>query len=266
MPLPLPDFLERLGAGLLLAAAVAALAWRARLLAPSGAAAAALVGAAAVGAGWGWGALLVLYFVLAAGLSRVGAATKARRTGAVVAKGGARDAVQVLANGLPFALAALAAIALPDPRWALAAAGALAASAADTWATEIGTLLGGTPRSLRTGRPVPVGSSGGVTVAGSLAAVAGALAIGVLARLLGFPPAVVPAALAGGLAGAWGDSLLGATLQARRHCPRCDAPTERNVHPCGERTRPAGGLPWLDNDLVNLLAATLGGATALLWA
>ena len=245
---------------------MALLAWRARSLSASGAATAAAIGALAVGAGWGWGALLVLYFVLSSALSRVGAAAKERRTGDVVAKGGPRDAMQVLANGLPFAVAAAGTIVAPDPRWALAAAGGLAASAADTWATEIGTLAGGTPRSVRGWRPVPPGTSGAVSLAGSLAAVAGALAVALLARLLGWPAAVVPAALVGGVAGAWGDTLLGATVQARRHCDRCDRFTERNVHGCGERTRPAGGLPWLDNDLVNLLASSLGAVVALLWA
>ena len=244
---------------------MAAAAWRVRALAGSGAVAATMVGAVAVGAGWGWGALLVLYFVLSSALSRLGAEAKARRTGDVVAKGGARDALQVLANGLPFAAAAVAAMLAPDPRWALAGAGALAASAADTWATEVGTLLGGTPRSVIGGRPVPPGTSGAVSAAGSLAMVAGALVVALLARVLGWPPAVVPAALVGGVAGAVADTLLGATLQARRRCPRCDASTERIVHGCGTTTRPAGGLPWLDNDLVNLLASAVGGAVALAW-
>ena len=245
---------------------MALLAWRARSLSRSGAAAATVVGAIAVGAGWGWGALLVLYFALSSALSRVGAAAKARRTGDVVEKGGARDAMQVLANGLPFTLAAVGAMVAPDPRWALAGAGGLAASAADTWATEVGTLVGGTPRSVRGWRPVHPGTSGAVSLAGSLAAVAGALAIALVARLLGWPAAVLPAAVAGGVAGAWVDTLLGATVQARRHCARCGRLTERNVHGCGAETRPAGGLPWLDNDLVNLLASALGAAVALLWA
>ena len=35
--------------------------------------------------------------------------------------------------------------------------------------------------------------------------------------------------------------------------------TERRIHRCGNITRPAGGVPWLDNDGVNA-AATLAGA------
>src|SRR5918997_262513 len=77
--------------------------------------------------------------------TRLRGAEKAQRTGDVVAKGGARDAFQVVANGGLFAVMALAAAALapgsPLARtFAAAALGALAASAADTWATEIGSL------------------------------------------------------------------------------------------------------------------------------
>ena len=63
------------------------------------------------------------------------------RTASIVAKGGERDAMQVLANGAMFAGAAFAMVLRPDTRWIALGAGALAASAADTWATEIGTLV-----------------------------------------------------------------------------------------------------------------------------
>ena len=55
------------------------------------------------------------------------------------------------------------------------------------------------------------------------------------------------------------DSVLGATLQAQRHCDRCDEPTEQVAHRCGALTRQTRGLRWLDNDGVNA-AATVAGA------
>jgi uncharacterized protein (TIGR00297 family) len=249
-----------------LAAAIALLARRARSLSPDGAVAATVVGALAVGAGWGWGALLVAFFVASSVLSRLGAAAKAARTEAIVAKGSERDAWQVLANGGVFALAAAGALLLPHAAWAPFGVGALAAAAADTWGTEIGTLAGRPPRSLRGWRPVPAGTSGAVSAAGTLATVAGAIFVASLALLVGFPVAVVGPAALGGVAGAFADSLLGATVQARRRCPRCERATERIVHGCGERTLAAGGLRWLDNDVVNLLATLAGGLVALLVA
>jgi uncharacterized protein (TIGR00297 family) len=237
---------------------------RAGSLSTSGAVAATAVGTAAVAAGWRWGGLLVVYFVSSSLLSRQGAADKARRTGGVVEKGGARDAVQVIANGGVFALcAALATLIGPpiDERLALAALGALAAATADTWATEVGTLIGGTPRSLFALRRVPPGTSGAVSVAGTLAMVGGALFIALLARALSLTTAVGIVATSG-TAGAIADSLLGATLQERRWCDTCALATERRVHDCGTATRLAGGQAWMDNDVVNLLATLMGAVVA----
>jgi len=219
------------------------------------------VGTACVAAGWSWGGLLIAFFVASTLLSRAGAARKDRRVGGIVAKGGERDATQVLSNGGVFAGAALLSILAPEwPGWTAVGAGALAAATADTWATEVGTLAGGVPRSITSMRPVPPGTSGGVTPAGTLASLAGAGFIAALAWAAGWPrEAVVGGAAVGGFAGSLADSLLGATLQSRRWCDHCGAATERTVHSCGTTTRAAGGLSWLDNDRVNL-AATLVGA------
>jgi uncharacterized protein (TIGR00297 family) len=254
-----------------LAIGIALVARRARALTPDGAVAAAFMGTVAVAAGWGWGILLVAFFLSSTALSRLGASAKAERTGAIVAKGGERDAMQVVANGGVFALAALLALsdtlraaadASTDARWIALGAGALAAAASDTWATEVGTLAGGTPRALRGWRRVAPGTSGAVSLAGTLAALAGAGAIALHVRVLGWPGDVALAVLAGGVAGSTVDTLLGATIQARRRCPRCDAPTERAVHRCGTATVADGGLAWLDNDLVNLACTIAGGLLA----
>jgi uncharacterized membrane protein len=69
-----------------------------------------------------------------------------------------------------------------------------------------------------------------------------------------------------GFAGSLFDSLLGATLQARRWCDACNAPTERRIHSCGSRTRVAGGISWLDNDVVNLVSGVGGGLLAVILA
>lgn len=254
----------RLALGGLLATGISVLARRAGSLAPGGAAAAVVVGTICIAAGWGWGALLVAFFVASSALSRLGLARKEAATGAVVAKGGERDARQVLANGGLFTAAALCSLVAPWPGWLVLGAGALAAATSDTWATEIGTLAGARTRSIVTGRVVPPGTSGGVTLAGIAAAVAGAAFVAGLAWLLGWPrPGAI---LAGGVVGSTVDSLLGATIQARRWCDRCGVGTERELHPCGAATRHAGGLGWLDNDGVNIASALAGALAALLVA
>jgi uncharacterized protein (TIGR00297 family) len=253
-------------AGLAVACVIAIAARRARALSPSGAVAAVVIGTATLMAGWSWGALLIAFFVSSTLLSRLGAARKASRTEGIVAKGGQRDAIQVIANGALFAAAGVGALVGGSPAWpgwAALGAGALAAAAADTWATEIGTLAARPPRSIISGQPVPPGTSGGITTLGTLAAVAGACFVAGSAAAFGWPPRVALAGAAGGFAGAMADSLLGATLQAHRWCDRCGVATERTTHSCGHATRPSGGVPWLDNDAVNLLCAGLGAAVAL---
>jgi len=251
--------IERAVAGALIAAAIAIAAWRAGSLSPSGAVAALLIGTVAVAAGWAWGALLILYFASSSLLSRMGAQVKALRSGGIVEKGGARDATQVLANGAVFAAAAALQLVHPSQLWLAAGAGALAASAADTWGTEIGMLAKSPPRMITTWRSVPTGTSGGVSASGLVAMVAGALFIAVAAWLLHWNARVAIAVSLGGMVGALVDSFGGALWQSRRFCTHCDSATERLVHDCGTRTARAGGLEWLDNDGINA-ACTLVGA------
>ena len=230
-------------------------ALRARALTRGGAVAAFAVGTAVFGAG-GWRAALVLFafFIPSALLSRLGRARKASL--AEIGKQGARDAWQVLANGGVAALCALLA-ARGGAVFAAAFAGAFAAAAGDTWGTEIGTLARGAPRSIVTLRPVAAGMSGGVTVIGTLATLAGAGVVACVARWTGIA-GLWPVA-AGGIAGALLDSLLGATLQAQRWCARCGRACETDPHRCGSPTALRRGVAWIENDAVNL-AATICGA------
>jgi len=255
----------RLAAAFPIAAIVALIAWRGRALTLSGAVAATIIGGISVAAGWPWAVLLIVYFISSAALSRLGASRKEKLTRSIIAKQGARDAWQVMANGFAFAIAALGSLATPypEPGWLALGAGALAASAADTWATEIGIMYGGTPRSILRWRPVPAGTSGAVSLVGSGGALLGALVIGIVVLLLGWGVRIAAAALIGGLAGALLDSLLGATVQSRLWCDRCGVQTEREVHDCGRTTKPIRGMPWIDNDLVNFLAGIAGGLLAL---
>lgn len=251
-----------------LAAAVALVARRVGSLSAGGAVAATITGAVAVLAGWGWAVVLVTYFVGAAWLSRLGREAKIATAGDRIEKAGARDAVQVVANGGAFTAMALGHLARPDIAWQALAAGALAASAADTWATEIGLLAPQRPRSILSGAEVPAGTSGGVTVIGFIGAALGAGAVAVVAASVGWPPVAVVAALAGGIMGCVVDSILGASIQSRRWCDACKVGTEQRIHRCGSATTHVAGFRWLDNDAVNALAtlggALLGAATAFL--
>ena len=251
----------RLLAGAAAAAVISALATRARLLSRTGAIAATVLGAIAVGAGWSWGILLVVFFASTSAVSAYRAEKKRALTRGVIEKDAARDAVQVLSNGAAFAVAGVLWMSTGDSVWIAAGAGAIAAAAADSWATEIGVSLGGEPRSILSGLRVPRGTSGGVTAAGLLGALAGAAVVAATMLIIDWPLYTVPAAFLAGVFGMTLDSVLGATLQARRLCPACGAETEQKVHYCGTPTRVIRGAPWMENDAVNALA-TLAGAIA----
>ncbi|MEX1185042.1 MAG: DUF92 domain-containing protein [Gemmatimonadaceae bacterium] len=249
----------RLVIGAALAAIIAAAAARARLLSTTGALAAAVVGTAAVTAGWSWGIVLVVFFALTSGFSAYGAERKRALTRGVLAKSATRDAVQVLTNGGVFAVAALGWLFAGTPVLLAAGAGAIAAAAADSWATETGIAFGGVPRSIIFWTRMTRGTSGGVTIAGFFGAAAGAAGMAGTMLLIGWPRAVALAAVFSGMFGMIIDSVLGATLQARRFCPDCGTETEQPVHDCGRHTQVIRGVRWMDNDLVNMLA-TLSGA------
>ncbi|MGI8589012.1 MAG: DUF92 domain-containing protein [Chloroflexia bacterium] len=273
-----------LAAGLALSAAVGGAAYAAGSLTRDGVLGAALVGTATFAfGGAAWGLLLIVFFVSSSALSRVGLRSRRKQDAAeAFAKGGRRDLGQVLANGGTAALLAAVSAAAPpgwQPALFAACAGSLAAVTADTWGTELGVLSRSTPRLITTGRPVPPGTSGGVSGLGLGAALLGAGLIGFAAVALAviFPAhglrvtdtRLPAAALLGGLLGALADSLLGATVQAVMWCPVCGKQTERRVHSCGTPTLPLRGWAWVDNEAVNfgcsLVGAAGGAAFAWLW-
>ena len=248
----------QLFAGFFCAILVAFLAYRAHSLNRSGALASVLVGSIVFGiGGWQWALLLLAFFISSSALSR---AFKKRKLGLSekFSKGSQRDAGQVFGNGGLATLFAGLHYFFPTSPWVwLAFAASLAAVNADTWSTELGVLNPHPPRMITNlGRVVEKGTSGGISLVGTLAALAGSALIGVLAGL--FPP--FPAAWTVGLwvtvAGFLGslfDSLLGATVQAIYHCSTCNKETERYpVHTCGTQTTRKRGWDWLNNDIVNL--------------
>jgi uncharacterized protein (TIGR00297 family) len=254
----------RAALGFLLACVISYAAVRSRALTRDGGVAAVAVGTICVAAGWSWAGLLVLFFVTSSALSRVRGAARERLTESIVARGGARDARQVFANGAIFTIVALFSIVVPWTGWLFLGAGAIAAATADTWSSEVGTLSSTRPRMVTSWRSVPAGTSGAVTPLGLSAALAGAACMGVAVIAFHWPPGAAIAAVVGGVAGSLADSLVGALWQARRRCPTCAADTERRIHLCGTTTQLTGGISWLDNDAVNLLGSAAGAAVGLL--
>jgi uncharacterized protein (TIGR00297 family) len=261
------QFFVRLLIGFLLAGVIGYLAYRARSLSVSGAWAAALTGGLIFGlGGLPWAVLLLTFFISSSALSRLFSQRK-QAVNEKFSKGSQRDWGQVFANGGLGALLAVAAGVWPGSSWPwFAFIGAMAAVNADTWATELGVLSRSEPRLISNGRRVERGTSGGITLLGSLSTLGGAALVGLMAVLFsGLTGAVgMLAALLGGLAGSLFDSWLGATVQAIYYCPACEKETERFPrHICGTQTWLRRGWSWLNNDWVNFACSLAGALVAL---
>ena len=253
--------------GFTLSTTIGGIVWRLEMLSVDGWFAASLVGGITFGLGGLPAAiLLVAFFASSSLLSRAFPSSKIQ-VAVNFAKGGRRDWAQVAANGGVATLGLIASVMgwVPESIAWIIFASSLAAVTADTWATEIGVLSAGKPRLITTGKRVPRGTSGGISLLGSLIALIAALGIATLAWLLGMTIiTVIPLITLCGLAGSFVDSALGATVQAIYYCPKCKKETERYpFHFCGTPTTLHRGWHWLDNDWVNFLSATFSALLAV---
>lgn len=157
--------------------------------------------------------------------------------------------------------------------------GAFACSNGDTWASEIGTVVGNKePLLITTFKRVPKGTNGGISWIGLLVSALGGLTVGLchyLTVLITVDTVVLqlavpqwPIIVLGGIGGLFGstvDSILGATLQysgVNEQGMVVEHPGKGVKHVCGRQV--------LDNHSVNLLssvitALTLPGIAKLFW-
>lgn len=147
-----------------------------------------------------------------------------------------RSAWQVWANLAAASAGAVVFSATGRRAWLVATAAALAEAATDTVASEIGQSRGADARLIISGKRVPAGTDGGITLPGSLAGLAAGLAIATVAAAGSMiSPAELSIPAVAGFAGMLFDSILGATLQRRG---------------------------WISNQTVNLLATLVAAALA----
>lgn len=246
----------------LLAIVVATTALRLRALSLSGAVAAVILGTVIVGTGGWWpGIILVVFFITSSLLSR-------SETGED--SGARRDWLQVLANGWGMLVGCvLFALTNWEP-WLLFGIGAIAAATADTWSSEIGRLSTAPPRLITSGKIVPPGTSGAISLRGTVASLLGAMLIALLAVITvgsfssdASPVVVFIGLTLAGIGGGMLDSLLGATVQEQRWCNTCEVITEENPHSCGTETRHVSGIPGFNNEVVNMLCVLMGAMFGL---
>jgi len=200
-------------------AANAVVAWagyRAGLVTTAGALTGALIGIAiAAATGWpGW-TLLLATFLAASISSRLGLRRKTIH-GIAEERGGRRGPGNAIANtGLATVAALLAVSTLHRDLALLAFVTALAAGGSDTMASEIGKAWGRGTYLVPTFKRVTPGTTGAMSLEGTVAGVAGAALLGALAAAVGLiPPSAVVVVVAGATLGSLAESLLGASLEA----------------------------------------------------
>jgi len=266
--------LENFLLGGLFAFLLAVFSLKVKFLNNSGAAATFLLGTTIFGIGGiAWTVPLLTFYLLSSVLSKLGGKRKAKFD-LVFEKGSQRDAGQVYANGGIAWILMIIYSLNGSPAIFFAYLGTLAAVQADTWATEIGTMWPN-PKAwlVTTLKPVPVGTSGGVSVPGTSGAFIGSLFICSSALAVGVPWihqfGVVESLLLIGFSGLLAslvDSFFGATLQAQYYDPIREKVTERthSTAPDGSQVenRLLKGYALVNNDLVNTLCALSGSMLA----
>lgn len=239
--------------------------------------------------------LLLLFFASANVIGKIRDHIQKEEGNFTEKKNSRRDLMQVLANGLMAVLAAVVfavsdsylrtnaltaadAKALLPMRMMFAAivmfGAAMTEATSDTWAGEIGRLSKKPPVSLKTGKIVPRGVSGGVTLLGYGGGLAGAAFIAVFwyvlfsgtagpadALMKKLPLGIAVITLSG-FAGCIFDSVLGAYFQALYIDADSGKYTEKKKSPSGKDNALFSGVHWMDNDMVNLASNFLSAVMA----
>ncbi len=236
-----PDLGRNAAVGLGVNAAIAALAWLGRSIDVPGALSAVVIGTTiTIGLGPGALGVMIAFFVIGSAVTKLGYRIKAAR-GIAQEKGGARGWRNAWANGgVPALLALLGGMSPPGLRelFALAYCASVATAAADTCSSEVGKAYGRRTFLITTFRPVPPGTEGAVSLEGTLAGLAGGLAVaavGAAAGLYTWP--LVAAVGVAGLLGSLAESVVGTVAERRG---------------------------WMDNDLLNAFNTAIGAAIVVL--
>ena len=198
-----------------------------------------------------WIAPLILFFISSSILSKINGKPHPKR-----------DIIQILANGFIACLLALLYFFNNYDFLLPIFYGSLAATTADTWGTEIGYLSKSKPRLILSNRIVEKGTSGGITILGTIGSIMGSALIA--SALVFFNPSykLFFSIFISGIIGSFFDSIIGRKFQAKFYCTACNKIIEDRNH-CGQRTNHSEGKIWIDNNMVNFLNACIGALSAL---
>ncbi|MBD2502175.1 TIGR00297 family protein [Anabaena azotica] len=227
-----------------------------KLLTPAGVFHAWLLGILIWGTlGWQGYVVVMFYFIVGSGVTRIGMAQK-EALGIAEKRSGARGPENVWGSALTAALCAMgvgvlnAGLFSPSPQspvpnpqslLLLGYVASFSTKLSDTCASEVGKAYGKSTFLITTLQPVPKGTEGAVSLEGTFAGVVGSVAIAIigwgvnLISPLGILWSVLAALVATNL-----ESVIGATLQSK--------------------------YTWLTNEIVNILNTLIGAIAAIFLA
>lgn len=217
-----------------------------KLLTPAGIAHAWVLGVIIWGSlGWRGYAVVMFYFLVGSGITRVGMVEK-EAAGIAEKRGGARGPENVWGSALTGTLCALGVLgaeyageARLIPLLVLGYVASLSTKLSDTCASEIGKAYGKSTFLITTLKPVPRGTEGAVSLEGTIAGIGGSIALSLLALGLGMINfwglicAVIAAFVATNI-----ESVIGATVQTK--------------------------FTWLTNEVVNFINTLIGAIVAMI--
>jgi uncharacterized protein (TIGR00297 family) len=171
-----------------------------------------------------------------------------------------RNGVQVFANGIIAAVCLVLYSLYAQPVFLTAAIASFSISMADSASSEAGRYHAGKTVDIIGFRHIERGLSGGISVVGTAAGLAGALLLAVLAGYVcNFDTPLILVITLAGFCGMLADSVMGSLLQAKFRTVAGHI-TERPV-PGAVLVK---GFAWCNNDMVNILANLLITAAIIL--
>jgi uncharacterized protein (TIGR00297 family) len=217
-----------------------------KLLTPAGTVHAWVLGVLIWGClGWQGYAVVMFYFLVGSGITRVGMAEK-QAAGIAEKRDGARGPENVWGSALTGTFCALGVLGTGYwgqgeliPVLILGYVASLSTKLSDTCASEIGKAYGKSTFLITTLKPVPRGTEGAVSLEGTIAGILGSIALAAVALGLGminfwgFLCTIIAAFVATNI-----ESVIGATVQTK--------------------------FPWLTNEIVNFINTLIGAIVAMI--
>ncbi len=190
--------------------------------------------------GWAGYIVVLFYFLVGSGVTRIGKAKK-EAEGIAEKRGGARGPENVWGSAAAGTVCAIATLVTPPlyhPLLLLGYVASFSTKLSDTTASEVGKAYGKRTFLITTLRPVPRGTEGAVSLEGTVAGLIASIVLALIGWAVGLiaPLGIVWCAIAAFIATNI-ESLIGATLQSR--------------------------FAWLTNEVVNGINTTIGAIAAI---